>query len=113
MTVLPPSRKPPAKPPGYMKTANKKACLPSQNRQKPLSDYEKRVPHLERCMAQLRKIIFDTPGLTTSEIGARFLHTYGFLPTIDNKLRANRKRGYIKSEKGKDGLLHWFPVEGY
>lgn len=78
---------------------------------KPLSDYEKRVPQIERCMALLRKIVYGSPGLTTRQIGERFLHTYGFLPTIDNKLRANRARGYIRSQKEADGLLHWYPVE--
>jgi predicted transcriptional regulator len=72
-----------------------------------LTQYEKRTANFAKHRALILKIIHAQPGLTTEEISKEFMLRYGFLPTIDNRLRELRAVGYVESRQ--EGLLRWYP----
>ena len=73
-----------------------------------LSDYEKRMEKLAHNRALILKIVNARPGLTYEEIGKEFLLLYGFLPTIDNRIRELRMLGYVVTVE-ENGRLHVYP----
>jgi hypothetical protein len=77
--------------------------------QKAESKYEDRAAAFALVRAKILKIVNQQPGLTVEEISKQFLLQYRFLPRIDNRLRELRAIGYVDSQIGEDGKLHWSP----
>ena len=77
-----------------------------------LSDYEKKQPNFNRVRAQIRQILKGSPNLTVEEISKEFLLRYSFLPRIGNRLREDRKAGYVVSTIDAHGRKRWRLAEG-
>jgi len=79
--------------------------------QQALSSLEELQAKNAHHRALILRILKDFPSLTTQQIVEKERDYFHFSFLTDNRLRELRALGYIRSEKGADGLLRWRKVE--
>ncbi len=73
-----------------------------------LSTFEQKAGERAKHRALIMQVLAKYPeGLTTQQVLTKIVEWYGYSFLCDNRLRELRGIGWVKSEKGSDGLLRW------